>query len=190
MLRASCLVVAAMLAAAPAWSQSSTDPLDTRVFKNGFWVGGGVSWSNLEVDGTSFDDDAFGYNVGIGYQFANYFGINAKWRDLGGFESEISPGSGDVDGDVDGYTVGLTAGVPVSGRIAVIGGAGYYDFDVEGSQGGGSASDSDSGLYLNAGVASEVGRIVIQPGVMWYDVDDGDLWSLELNFYWKIEAGN
>jgi hypothetical protein len=185
MFRATLVTAAALvLGSQAAFAQSSNDPLQTRVFKNGFWLGGGAAWSTAELDGTSFDDDSFGYNVGAGYQFANYFGVSALWLDLGVFDDQ------GVDIDVDGYRIGLTAGYPFSGRIAGTASAGYYDFDVDASGSGFSASGDEDGLFLSAGIASEIGRIVIAPQFVWYDTDDADLYSLELNFYWKIEAGN
>lgn len=165
-----------------AFAQSSTDPLDTRVFKNGLWIGGGGSWTNGEIDGTTFEDDSFGYNIALGYQFANYFGVNAKYKDLGEFEDQ----GGKLD--VDGYTVGFSAGYPITGRVAVTGGIGYYDFSADLS--GTSLSGDEDGLYLSAGLASEIGRIVINPSLIWYDASDVDLYGAELNFFWKFELGN
>lgn len=169
-------------------AQDSQNPLDTRIFKNGWWVGGGVGWSAVDADDITLDDDDFGFNVGIGYQFLNYFGVNVRYRNLGEFSDSINPGMSDVDVDVDGWSAGLTAGYPLTKRIAPVIGLGYYDFDFSASN---NIKDNDSqGIYVSGGIASQIGRIVIQPNLIWYDVDDYDLYGVEVNVFWKFEAGN
>lgn len=186
------LILIAMLASLffsqSAVAQSSNDPLDTRIFKNGWWVGGGVGWSDVDADDVILDDDSVGFNVGLGYQFLNYFGVNVRYRNLGEFSDSINPGSSSVDVDIDGWTGGLTAGYPISKRIAPVIGLGYYDFDFDADSG---IEDNDSqGLYVSAGIATQIGRIVVQPNFIWYDVDDYDLLGAEINFFWKFETGN
>lgn len=182
-------VLACLFVSPLAVAQDSDDPLDTRIFKNGWWVGGGVGWSAIDADDVELDDDSIGFNVGIGYQFLNYFGVNVRYRDLGEYSDSINPGnSSDVDVDVDGWSAGLTAGYPLSKRIAPVIGIGYYDFDFDADSG---IEDNDSqGLYVSAGIASQIGRVVIQPNLIWYDVDDYDLVGAEVNVFWKFEAGN
>lgn len=188
-MKATAILLAALaFAAQPAFAQSSNDPLETRIFKNGLWFGAGGIWSDLDPDiSGADDDDDIGFSGTIGWQFANYFGVNARYKDLG----EFSIGSG-ADIEVDGFTVGANAGYPITGRIAIIGGAGYYDFDTElsGSSVSGNFSDDDNGLYLSVGGATQIGRFIISPEFVWYDTDDADLYSLELNFFWKTEIGN
>lgn len=178
-----------MLTAGIATAQSSDNPLDTRIFRNGLWVGGGVSWSDLDSSSgsNSFADDSVGYNLGVGYQFLNYFGVVARWRDLGEFEDTIAGQRTKVD--VDGYTLGVAAGYPVTRRIAVNAGVGWYDFDFDDDLAASGGND-DNGAYLSAGISSAIGRIVVQPTFVIYDTDLADLWTAELNFYWKFEIGN
>ena len=82
-------VLGGLLFANGAAAQDSQNPLDTRIFKNGWWVGGGVGWSAIDADDITLDDDDFGFNVGLGYQFLNYFGVNVRYRDLGEFSDTI-----------------------------------------------------------------------------------------------------
>lgn len=191
------LLVALAFIAQPAMAQSSSNPLDTRIFKNGLWFGAGGSYSNLDVDDLD-DDDDIGGSVTVGWQFLNYFGVNARYKYLGEFSvgGNVS-GIGNVSADVevDGFTVGLSAGYPITGRIAVIGGAGYYSFDTEFDFDGALSSlsnvnDDDDGLYLSFGGATQIGRFIIQPELVWYDTDGADLYSAEINFFWKTEIGN
>ena len=111
----------------------------------------------------------------------------AKWKDLGEFKDTVAGTS--VDIDVDGYTLGVGAGYPITRRIAVNAGLGFYDFDFNNNISATSADD-DSGAYLSASVSSAIGNIVVQPTFVVYDTDLADLWSAELNFYWKFEMGN
>jgi len=113
--------------------------------------------------------------------------VVAKWKDLGEFEDTVAGTS--VDIDVDGYALGLGAGYPINKRIAVNAGIGFYDFDFDDNLSGSSGED-DSGAYLSASVSSAFGNIVVQPTFVIYDTDLADLWSIELNFYWKFELGN
>jgi opacity protein-like surface antigen len=180
-------VAAGFLCAQGASAQDSSDPLDTRIFKNGWWVGGGVSWSDLDADDINLSDNDFGFNLAVGYQFLNYFGLNARYRYLGEFTDTINPPNS-TDVTIDGYTIGATAGYPISKRIAPVIGIGYYDFDFDANSG---VNDNDSqGVYISGGIATQIGRIVIQPNLVWYDVDDYDLTTVEVNFFWKFESGN
>jgi len=181
-------ILACLFFLQPATAQDSSDPLDTRIFRNGWWLGGGASWSTIDANDITLDDDDFGFNVGVGYQFLNYFGVNARYRDLGEFSDQINPGTGDTDVNVDGWSAGLTAGYPITQRIAPVIGLGYYDFKFDGSNG--ISSNDSQGIYVSGGVATQIGRIVIQPNLIWYDVDDYDLATVELNLFWKFEAGN
>jgi len=173
-----------------ALAQSSNDPLDTRIFKNGWWVGAGVGYTDLDANDIDFSDDDFGFNLAVGYQFLNYFGVNARYRYLGEFTDTLTGpnGTGNTDVEVDGFTVGVTAGYPVTQRIAPVIGVGYFDFDFDANNG---INDNDSqGLYVSGGIATQIGRLVIQPNLIWYDVDDYDLYGAEINFFWKFETGN
>lgn len=181
-------VVLALLAvtAQSAMAASSDNPLDTRIYKNGLWVGGGLNWTSVDPDsGGVDDDDAFGGNVGVGYQFMNYFGVNARYKWLGDYDFG-GPGNVGDNADLYGWTVGANAGYPITGRIGVVGGLGYYDFNLDGV-GGDSGED---GLYLSGGIVSQIGRIVVQPEIVWYDTSDADVIGLEVNFFWKTEIGN
>jgi hypothetical protein len=176
------LMVALACVAQTAMAQSSGNPLDTRIYKNGVWLGGGINWTEIDPDGGD-DDNQLGGNIGIGYQFLNYFGVNARYKWLGSYDF----GGPFDDVDVDGYTLGASAGYPITQRVGIIGGIGYYDFDLDA---GGQGDGSEDGLYLSGGIATEIGRIVIQPQIVWYDTDDADVYGLEVNAYWKFEMGN
>ena len=178
------IIVALSLAliSTASYAQSASDPLDTRIFRNGLWLGAGAIWSNADIDTPKVDDEAFGYNVSIGYQFLNYFGVEARWNDLG----EFKEGAAKVD--VDGWNLDFIGGYPITQRIGISGRIGYYDFD--GKVTGGGKADQD-GLKLGIGLGSQVGNIIIRPQIAWYDTDSGvDLWALELNFAYKFEMGN
>ena len=192
------LLVALAFIAQPALAQSSSNPLDTRIFKNGLWFGAGGNWNFVDPDFSGADDDDdIGFSATVGWQFLNYFGINARYKDLGEFSVSDVPGVG-VDVEVDGFTIGANAGYPITGRIALIGGLGYYDFDTDfdiNDPGGvlgtsSSLTDSEDGIYASIGGATQIGRFIISPEFVWYDTDDTDLYSFEINFFWKTEIGN
>jgi opacity protein-like surface antigen len=176
-------VLCAAVMTQSAFAQSSNNPLQTRINKNGIWLGAGATWSDMDdsnVNGQTFDDESFGYNLSVGYQFLNHFGVNASWYDPGEFKDKGNKI------DVDGYALDFSAGYPISGRIALTGLIGYYDFSGDTNFAG---SQDQDGVRLGIGFASEVGRIVFRPRFVWYDADV-NLYSLELNFAWKIELGN
>ena len=178
------LAFSAQAAFASGHTGNSSDPLDTRIYKNGLWFGAGVNWTDVDPDGGD-DDNAFGGNVRVGWQFLNYFGVNAAYKNLGGYDFGGPGGVGD-NADVYGFTVGANAGYPITQRVGIIGGIGYFDFDIDGIGG-----DSDeNGLYVSGGVATQIGRIIIQPELVWYDADDADVYGFEVNFFWKTEIGN
>lgn len=118
------MAVAAALAlvATPAMAQDS-----------GFYAGAGVGTFNLDidhVDGTfDYDENDTGFRVFGGWQFNQYFGVEAGY-DSGAKTSDtigdiaVDGAEADIDLDVDGFDLMLVGTLPIGESFYAFGKAG------------------------------------------------------------------
>lgn len=103
----------------------------------GLFVGASVGSAHLEDDFSNFniDTDATAYRFVGGFQFTDYFGIEAGYHNFGDFSETIDLGQFTSRTEIaaDGWTLGGTLGLPLSDRFALYGRAGvfFWDADVE-----------------------------------------------------------
>ena len=103
----------------------------------GLFVGASVGSSHLEDDfsNVSIDTDATAYRFVGGFQFTDYFGIEAGYHNFGDFSETIDLGQvlSRTEINLDGWTLGGTLGLPLSDQVSLYGRAGvfFWDADVE-----------------------------------------------------------
>ena len=96
---------------------------------------------------TGCDDTSLGWQLLIGYQLIKWIGIEGGYTELGGSDVRLVQTA--VDTDVDGWTLGVAATAPYLEKIGlyIVGGAYYWDKDVQaqtpGRQG---TKQNDSGV--------------------------------------------
>jgi len=106
----------------------------------GVFVGASFGSSHLAEDFSGFnvDTDANAFRVVGGFQFGDYFGIEAGYHDFGEFSETIDLGgrSTRTKFTADGWTLGGTLGLPLSDQFSLYGRAGVFfwdaDVDIEG----------------------------------------------------------
>jgi len=126
-------------------------PIET-IDPNPWYIGGGLAWAKLSVDscygnpGCSYEDATWGAMVRGGYEFNEYFGIEARW--LRTFWDEGPFGGTPLQ------HVGIFAKpqVPVSERFNVYGLLGYGYTENLGSGGRLNYFDSDDGFSAGIGL--------------------------------------
>ena len=106
----------------------------------GVFVGASFGSSHLAEDfnGFNVDTDANALRVVGGFQFGDYFGIEAGYHDFGEFSETIDLGGLATRTKVaaDGWTLGGTLGLPLGDQFSLYGRAGVFfwdaDVDIEG----------------------------------------------------------
>ncbi|MGM0768550.1 MAG: outer membrane beta-barrel protein [Pseudomonadota bacterium] len=114
------VLTSAVLAAPAAWAQDST-ARDS----SGFFISG--SYGGYKSHGGEFDDDNDLLGASVGYQFNEFFALEADYIDFGKF------GDDDVEGKLKGVGLGLIGRLPVTETFGVYAKAGAFAsaFDVE-----------------------------------------------------------
>ncbi|MGJ8558908.1 MAG: outer membrane beta-barrel protein [Litorimonas sp.] len=119
----------------------------------------GQAYVGLGVDAVEFDS----YNLSgkLGYNFNEFFGVESQ----GGFgiiDQEETIGGVQAEAGIDYYLSGFVTGrLPVSEQFELIGRAGYYFGEVEGSVGNVSVSEDIDGFAAGVG-----GQFNFGPGNM------------------------
>jgi OOP family OmpA-OmpF porin len=163
----------------------------------GFYAGAGAGLFGVEVNdfeaGIGFDDDDTGFRIFGGWQFNEYFGLEAGYGD-GGTASETIGDlatlgiEADVDIDVSGFDILVTGTIPFSDTFYGYAKAGmfFWDADIAATL---REDDGDGGVIVTQDSASESGEdLAYGAGLgidfddqfgarieyMWYDVSDAD----------------
>ncbi len=145
--------------------------------EQGLYLGAGVGVYTLDIDDTSFDDNATVAKVFAGYRFGDHVAIEVDYQklfevkdDIIGIEAEL---------DADAWTVSLRPILPVSDFLDLYAKVGYTWYDIEARTTilGSSISDgdSDSDLSWGAGVDLNFGNLSLRGEVTRIEVDDADL---------------
>lgn len=165
----------------------------------GFYSGAGVGQMTVDfsdtIDGTtvSFDDGDTAFRVFGGWDFNEYFSVEAGYVD-GGTASETFTISGidvAVDIDVTGFDVMLQGMLPMGESFYAFAKAGmiFWDADFTASSMGVSDSESDSGddLAYGAGFGVNLGdNAAVRVEYVMYDISDADVDSIMASILWKF----
>ena len=91
-------------------------------------IGGGLTYIDE-------DDSDRGYKLFVGYQFNDYFAMEAGYADLGdlSFEAQRAPGAGSLTAETNysGYNLDLVGTLPLSPRWSAFGRVGAFRYDTE-----------------------------------------------------------
>lgn len=168
---------------------------------SGAYMGFGVgSFDYAESDaasGISLSDNASAYRLFGGYRFSENFSVEGGWGATGDLKDTVTatlPGFGtmsfDTAADFEVLTVRALGRLPFD-NVALFGGVGYYDSEVDVSvsvQGigeVGSGSGSDSGATIIGGLEFAVSRVNLRAEYEWFDTDssvDASMLGLGLFF--------
>mgnify|MGYP000088377180 CR=1 FL=1 len=114
------VLASAMLAAPVVSAQDNTDRDSSGVYLSG-------SYGGYKAHGGEFDDENDLFGVGLGYQFNQFFALEAEYIDFGNF------GEDDVEGKLKGFGLGAVGRLPLTDSFGLYGKAGAFAsaFDVD-----------------------------------------------------------
>lgn len=145
--------------------------------EQGLYLGGGVGVYTLDIDDTSFDDNATVAKAIAGYRFSDNFAIEVDYQKL--FEVEDNVLGVKAELDADAWTVSLRPILPISDVVDLYAKVGYtwYDIEARASILGVSITDddSDSSFSWGGGVDLNFGNLSLRGEVARIEVDDADL---------------
>jgi len=134
-----------------------------------FYVGIGAS--QAFVDERGLDDDDTGGKVFAGYNFNDYFAVEASYYDFGDTEQGANRLA------VDGFGIAAVGKLPVSDSVSLFAKVGAHDWDAEanGPIATRLSDDSDSDVFYGVGVQYDLGfNLSLRGEVERYEVDDFD----------------
>ena len=126
-----------------------------------FFVGGSIGKASLneDFDGLVVDDDSTAFRIVGGWQFNDYFALEAGYHDFGDFTQDFVDG-GDttrVSLSADGFTFGAAGSLPLGDRFALTGRVGAFFWNGSAeindiSQ----AKPEDNNLFLGLGASVDL----------------------------------
>jgi OOP family OmpA-OmpF porin len=147
----------------------------------GFYAGAGVGQSF--VDEGAYDDEDTAFSVFGGYQFNQYFGLEAGYADFGKIEAE------GTDAAFEGDSVYLTAvgTLPITDRFSAYAKAGLHRWNVDTALPGLTGNNDDSGSDPTYGVGVQyrfTDRVALRGEYSRFEVEDldADLAQLQVRF--------
>ena len=145
--------------------------------EQGLYLGGGVGVYTLDLDDTSFDDNATVAKAILGYRFSDNIAFEVDYQKLFDVEDNILGVSAELDADV--WTASLRPILPISDFMDIYAKVGYSWYDVEARTTILGLpfvdSDSDNALSWGGGVDLNFGNVSLRGEVTRIEVDDADL---------------
>lgn len=155
----------------------------------GFYVGAGVGKASIEVDDTGFDADDTAFKVFGGYNFNQYFAVEATYFDGGKPDERF--GSGVVEAATDGVNASAVGRLPIGDVFSLFAKVGFASYDVEvttriRNATVFSATGSDEDLSYGIGGAFDFGSFELRGEYEAIDISDGSFNVLTLNGLYKF----
>ena len=149
-------------------------------------------FGDYKFDDNNLDDSSTGFKLFTGYRFNKLLGVEGAYHNFGDFEEDLDPPNpgGEAKAELDGFSAAALLFAPLASEdLDVYGKAGYYFFDQEVVVNNSSGieqvagNNSPSGLLLGAGSKFSISdQFAIRAEADWFDIDDGDLWALNVGF--------
>ncbi len=145
---------------------------------NGHWLfGAAIGTANIDesIDGFRFDADSTSYRLYGGYQFNEYFALEAGYLDLGGFNERIQQGGNivPVSADADGFTFAARAIIPLGEKFSLHGMVGSFFWDGANQIAGVNDNVSDANMFFGAGVGYSLTKnISLRGDAARYELDN------------------
>lgn len=151
-IRTALIACATLLASAPALAQ-------------GFYFGGSVGQSTMDVDVAGFSGDDLAFKVFGGYRVNNYIAVEVFYTDFG------APDDGPLGIDAFAYGAEAVGIVPIGSRLEVFGKVGMAAWDAD-FTGPGGFSDDGADLVYGGGLAIKVtDRLAIRGEWEFYQIE-------------------
>ncbi len=159
--------------------------------KTAWNAGLAATFAEYSFDSNQLDDSAAGFKVFGGYRFNKWFGLEGGYYEFGDFDEDLDPPDpgGDATVRIDGLVGSALLFAPLdSNDYDAFVKVGYYSFDQQLElDDEGVSSNQPSGLVLGAGSRFYVSeQFAIRAEGEWFDIDQGDLWTLNLGFEYQF----
>ncbi len=144
--------------------------------EQGLYMGGGVGVYTLDIDDTSFDDNATVAKVIAGFRFSDGIAIEVDYQKLFEVEDDVLGVKAEIDAEA--WTVSLRPILPVSDFLDLYAKIGYTWYDIEARTnilGGVSIEDTEASFSWGGGVDLNFGNVSFRGEVTRIEVDDADL---------------
>jgi outer membrane immunogenic protein len=144
--------------------------------ETGFYFGGSVGQTTVNVDDFDFDKTETGYKAFVGFNFLPFLGIEGGYIDFGSPSDSIGPI--DIEVDATGWEAFVVGTLPI-GPVDLFVKAGGVEADLEATAkntpvGTVSAEESDELFAYGAGAAINFGKFAIRVEAEGYDTDEID----------------
>lgn len=155
----------------------------------GFYAGVGIGNSKLDFEdeelGIDFDADDTGFKIFGGYNFNQYFGVEAAYVNGGQPTDDVF--GVDVEFELTGFIGSVVGRVPVGDTFALFGKVGFASYDVEVSALGESEDESESDMaYGFGGALTFAERWEVRVEYEAIDVSDGDFNMISLSGLYRF----
>lgn len=151
---------------------------------NGFYLGGSVGQTQLEIDelgedidSADFSGDDMAYKVFAGLRFLTFLAVEGSYRDFGAPEDEVSELDGTVTADLTGYDVAAVGFLPL-GIADIFAKAGMAAWDAKLNLDAGNISESvtDDGEdpFYGLGFQLRFKSFAVRAEVEYFDVEGVD----------------
>ncbi len=155
--------------------------------KTAWNAGLAATFAEYSFDSNQLDDNSAGFKVFGGYRFNKWFGLEAGYYDFGDFDEDLDPPNpgGGATVRIDGLVGSALLYAPLeSNDYDAFVKVGYYTFDQQLElDDAGVSSNSPASLMLGAGSRFYVSeQFAIRAEGEWFNIDQGDLWTLNLGF--------
>jgi OmpA-OmpF porin, OOP family len=123
---------------------------------SGWYVGGGIGQSQIDVDltdtapGTTLDDKDTSFRLFGGYQINRHFGVELGYSELGEATGD-EPGFGAFRFEGKAWDLVAVGALPLANNFSLIGKLGFYNGDLDFSGGGERLSESNTDLTYAIG---------------------------------------
>jgi len=155
---------------------------------DGQWLfGAAIGSASIDesIDGFRFDADSTTYRLYGGYQFNEYFALEAGYLDLGSFDEQIQLGGNvvPISADADGFTFAARASIPIGEKFAVHGTVGSFFWDGANQIAGINDNVSDANIFFGAGVSySLTTNVSLRGDAARYELDNANSTVLTIGF--------
>ena len=157
-----------------------------------FFVGTAATFSDYKGDPSyPIDDSGLGIQIYAQARANSWFAIEGGYFSTGEFTRDIDPGNnGTVDISLTGFNIAAVGFLPIfpdaENDLDLFGKLGLYDFDIDQTEQDGNSPNPSSlghstGLYAGVGIVLNISsNIGIRTEALYYDVDNADLWALNM----------
>ncbi|MCE7903799.1 MAG: hypothetical protein DYH20_14465 [Gammaproteobacteria bacterium PRO9] len=148
----------------------------------GWNAGASAVFGEYDFDNNQIDDKSTGFKLFTGYRINKWLGLEGSYHNFGRFKEDLPAPDGDVQVDIDGFSVTGLLFAPLSKDFEAFAKAGWYTFDQQAIVDDTVTSrNSPDGLTLGAGARAYLSdRFAVRADADWFDIDDADLWSINL----------